>query len=195
MRIRAAALLPAVPRANQPAADRERFERAATEFIAAQRFNADRPEARAALGNFYAKRGAEAEYKAAQRLSPQYAPAAVNLADLYRGLGREADGEGVLRAALAVSPQDGGLHHALGLTLVRRKRLNEGLDELRRATELDPVQARFAYVCAVGLQSAARVGDAMAVLKDSVARHPGDRSWINPARLGSAGAIRASRSA
>src|SRR5262249_57036587 len=57
VRIRAAALLAAVPSASQPAADRERFERAAAEFVAAQRLNADRPEARSALGNFYARRG------------------------------------------------------------------------------------------------------------------------------------------
>ena len=61
VRIRAAALLAAVPTASQPAADRERFERAAAEFIAAQRLNADRPEARATLGNFYARRGLTAE--------------------------------------------------------------------------------------------------------------------------------------
>ena len=83
-------LLAAIPAASQPPADRERFERAAAEFIAAQRLNADRPEARSALGDFYARRGrsaeAEAEYKAALRLSPQYAPAAINLADLYREL-------------------------------------------------------------------------------------------------------------
>ena len=71
VRIRAAALLAAVPSASLPAADRERFDRAAAEFIAAQRLNADRPEARSALGSFYARRGgcaeAEAEYKAALR--------------------------------------------------------------------------------------------------------------------------------
>ena len=158
VRIRAASLLAAVPTANQPPADRERFERAAAEFIDAQRFNADRPESRSALGSFFAKRGraadAEVEYKAALRLSPQYAPAAANLADLYRGLGREADGESVLRAALAASPQDAGLHHALGLTLVRLKRTDEALAELRRAAELDPSQARYAYVYAVALHSA-----------------------------------------
>ena len=101
-------LLAAVPTANQPPADRERFERAAAEFIAAQQLNADRPEARSALGNFYARRGrapeAEAEYKAALDLSPQFAPAAINLADLYRGLGRDGEGEGVLRQAIAVHP-------------------------------------------------------------------------------------------
>ncbi len=105
VRIRAASLLVSVPTANQPPADRDRFDRAAAEFIAAQRFNADRPEARATLGNFFARRGqaanAETEYRAALRLEPQYATAAVNLADLYRQLGRDTDGESVLRAAIA----------------------------------------------------------------------------------------------
>ena len=182
VRIQAASLLAAVPAASQPPADRERFERAANEFIAAQRFNADRPESRSALGSFLVKRGrtadAEVEYKAALRLSPQYATAAVNLADLYRGTGRETDGETVLRAAIALSPQDAGLHHALGLTLVRLKRTDEALAELRRAAELDPGQARYAYVYAVGLHSAARVDDAVAVLKQSLERHPGDRDTL-----------------
>jgi predicted CXXCH cytochrome family protein len=140
VRIRTASLLAAVPTASQPPADRDRFERAEAEFIAAQRFSADRPESRSALGSFFAKRGraadAEAEYKAALRLVPQYAAAAVNLADLYRGIGREAGGESVLRATLIASPQDAGLHHALGLTLVRLKRTDEALDQLHRATRL-----------------------------------------------------------
>jgi tetratricopeptide (TPR) repeat protein len=126
-------------------------------------------------------RGAEAEYMAALRLSPQYGPAAVNLADLYRGLGREADGERLLRAALAASSEDAGLHHALdalGLTLVRLKRTDEALGELRRAAELDPGQARYAYVYAVALHSAARVDVSMAILEESLARHPDDRDTL-----------------
>jgi predicted CXXCH cytochrome family protein len=182
VRIRAASLLAAVPTASQPLADREQFDRAAAELVAAQHLNADRPEARGTLGRFYAQRGfpaeAETQYKAALRLSPQYAPAAANLADLYRGLGREADGESVLRAALAASPRDAGLHHALGLTLVRRKRSDEALAELRRAAELAPDLARYAYVYAVALHSAGRVGDAMTVLKESLARHGDDRDTL-----------------
>ena len=61
VRIRAASLLAVVPTASQPPADRERFERAAAEFIAAQRLNADRPESRSALGSFLAKRGRPVE--------------------------------------------------------------------------------------------------------------------------------------
>ena len=78
VRMRAALLLAAVPAARQPAADRAPFESAAAEFVAARRLNADRPEERATLAGFYARRGlaaeAEAEYKAALRLSPQYVP-------------------------------------------------------------------------------------------------------------------------
>jgi tetratricopeptide (TPR) repeat protein len=121
---------------------------------------------------------AETEYKSALQLSSQYAPAAINLADLYRGSGRDADGESVLRAALAASPQDAGLHHALGLTLVRLKRTDDALAELHRAADLGPRQARYAYVYAVGLHSAARIGDAIAVLKESLARHPDDRDTL-----------------
>ena len=182
VRIRAASLLAVVPTANEPLADRERFERAAADFVDAQRFNADRPELRAALGSFFAKRGrlveAETEYMAALRLSPQYAPAAVDLADLYRGLRRDADGESVLRSALLVSPQDAGLHHALGLTLVRLKRVDEALDELRNAAKLDPSQARYSYVYAIALHSAGRISEAMTELKENLAQHPNDRDTL-----------------
>jgi Flp pilus assembly protein TadD len=182
VRIRAAALLAPVATASQPAADRENFERAAAEFVAAQQLNADRPEARSTLGSFHARRGraadAEAEYQAALRLSPRYAPAAINLADLYRQLGRDGEGESALRTAIASSPQDAGLHHALGLTLTRLKRYQESLGELREAAERDPDRARYAYVYAVGLHSAGHVDDAMAVLKASATRHPNDRDTL-----------------
>ncbi len=183
VRLRAVALLAAVPAANQPAADRERFEHAADELIAAQRLNADRPEARATLGNFYARRRrtneAEAEYKAALRLNPQFAPAAINLADLYRQNNRDGEGQNVLRAALASSPRDGALHHALGLALTRLKRPDDALAELQRAVALEPERARYAYVYAVALNSAGRGDEAMTVLKESLARHPGDRDTLS----------------
>jgi tetratricopeptide (TPR) repeat protein len=187
VRIRAAGLLASAPIASFPEADRTRFARAADEFVAAQQLNADRPEARAVLGNFHARRGAftdaEAEYKAALRLSPLYAPAAVNLADLYRHLDRNGDGEAILRAALASSPADAGLHHALGLALVRLGRQEQALDELRQAAELAPDQARYAYVYAVGLKSNGRIAEAISLLQKSLARHPDDRDLSALLRL------------
>ncbi len=182
VRIRAVSVLADVPATSQPASDREAFERAAAEFIAAQRFNADRPEARATLGNFFARRGvatdAENEYKAALRLSPQFAPAAINLADLYRQLGRERDAETVLRTATAFSRQDAGLHHALGLTLTRQKRPDDALAEFRTATEMEPDRSRYAYVYAVALHTSGRVDESMKVLKENLARHPDDRESL-----------------
>ena len=121
---------------------------------------------------------AEAEYKAALKLSPQYPAAAVNLSDLYRQLGRDSDGERVLRGAIDASPRDGGVHHALGLTLVRLNRHDEALDEFRKAVELEPHQARYAYVYAVGLHSSGRQSEAMIVLKENLSRHPGDRDTL-----------------
>ena len=182
VRMRAVSVLAGVPAASQPLADRERFEHAAAEVIAAQRLNADRPEARSTLGHFLARRGrtaeAVAEYKAALRLNPQFAAAAVNLADLYRQSNREAEGESVLRAALAASPRDGGLHHALGLVLTRLKRPDDALAELQRAAEIEPERARYVYVYAVALNSAGRGSEAITALKENLARHPGDRDTL-----------------
>jgi predicted CXXCH cytochrome family protein len=182
VRIRAVSLLADVPTANQPPADRASFERAAAEFVAAQHFNADRPEARSTLGNFYARRGlfpdAETEYKAGLRLSPKYAPAAINLADLYRQLGRDGEAESVLRTAIATSLQDAGLRHTLALTLTRQKRPDDALAEFRVATELEPDRLRYAYVFAVALHSAGRFDESIKVLKESLTRHPGDRDTL-----------------
>jgi predicted CXXCH cytochrome family protein len=182
VRIRAAALLAAAPPAAQPPADRERFAKAAAEFEAAQRLNADRPESRSALGTFYARQrrfaDAEAEYKAALALSPRYLPASINLADLYRQTGRDSDGEATLRAAIAATPEDAGLHHAFGLVLTRLKKPDDALAALARAAALEPDRSRYAYVYAVGLNSAGRGPEALAVLKDNLAKHPDDRDTL-----------------
>jgi Flp pilus assembly protein TadD len=113
------------------------------------------------------------------RLASQFVPAATNLADLYRQLGRDGDGEKVLRSAIARVPADAGLHHALGLTLIRLKQREEALQELRQAAELGPDQARYNYVYAVALNSTGRSNDAMIVLKDGLARHPANRDILS----------------
>ena len=182
VRIRTAALLADMPTQGLSAEDRARLESATQEFVAAQELNADRPEARAMLGSFYARRGetekAEAEYKSALRLSPAYGPAAANLADLYRAQKRDAEAEAVLRRGLDASPLDAGLHHALGLALVRLKRNDEALTELARASELEPLRTRYAYVYAVALNGNGRRDEAIEVLKDNFVKHPEDRDTL-----------------
>jgi Flp pilus assembly protein TadD len=84
----------------------------------------------------------------------------------------------VLRTAVATSPQDAGLHHALGLTLTRLKRPDQALGEFQRAAELDRDRARYAYVYAVALHSAGRGGEAVTALKEILVRHPADRDTL-----------------
>ncbi len=183
VRIRAVSLLASVPVARQPQADRARFDQAAAEFIAAQRANAERPEARTTLANFLAQQGhsaeAEAEYKAALRLSPQYTIAAINLTDLYRQLGRDKEGESLLRTAIAASPRDAAIHRALGLTLTRLKRPDEALAEFKLATELEPDNPQYAYIYAVALHSGGRAEEAMTALTEALKSHPNDRDILS----------------
>ncbi len=182
VRLKAAFLLGGAPAENLSATDRNRLDSDKNEFVAAQVLNADRPEARALLGRYYARAGdgakAESEYRAALRLSAHFTPAAVNLADLYRQQGRDDDGVAVLRQAIETSPDDGGLHHALGLALVRLKEPDEAVAELGRAAVLEPGRARYAYVYAVGLESIGKRGEAIAVLEKSLKRHPRDRQTL-----------------
>ena len=183
VRIRAASLLASVPTARLNATDRQRFGRAADEFIAAQKLNADRPEARSMLGSYYAQRGAtaeaETEYKAALRIEPTiHAGSNQSRRSLSPASAGSTTGRMYFARAIAIAPQDAGVHHALGLTLVRLKRLDEALSELRRAAELAPEQARYAYVYAVALHSAGRSSEAMTALKESLARHPDDRDTL-----------------
>jgi len=83
-----------------------------------------------------------------------------------------------LRAAISTSPQDAGLHHALGLTLTRLKQPGAALMELGRAAELEPDRARYAYVYAVALYSGGHIPDAMTALKNNLAKHPEDRDTL-----------------
>jgi len=148
------------------------------EYIATQRFNADRPEAHSNLGALYAERGqferAQAEFKQALAIDRGFVPASINLADLYRGRGDEKNAEATLRTALKLSNKDASLHYALALTLVRQKRMADALGEFKQAARLTPNQARYAYVYGVALHSAGKQVEGIRVLADAHERFTGD---------------------
>jgi tetratricopeptide (TPR) repeat protein len=182
VRLEAASILAGSPPDGLPAGAAAALAKAIGEYVAAQRLNADRPESHLDLATLFIRerRFAEAaeELRTALSLDPTFAPAAVNLADLDRELGRDAEGEGVLRAAIARSPQDASLQYSLGLLLVRRGDKRQALDHLAAAARFDPTSARFAYVYAVALNDAGRTADAIPVLEANVARHPYDRESL-----------------
>jgi tetratricopeptide (TPR) repeat protein len=182
VRMDAARALAGEPEARLAPDDRKRFESALEEYVAAQRFNADRPEAQTALGTLESTRGRDAEavaaYRKALALDPTYVQAALNLADLYRAVAREDEAERTLREALKRSRQSAPVHHALGLALVRQKRTSVALAELALAAKLAPEEPRFAYVYGVALYDTGKRGEAMKVLQSALARHPYDRDIL-----------------
>jgi tetratricopeptide (TPR) repeat protein len=183
VRIEAARALAGAPEQSLPASQRDGFARVLAEYIAVQTYNADRPEGRMNLGNLYAQRrdvgGAIEEYRKAIAIDPTFVAAYANLADLYRAGGVDGEAEKTLREGLARNPKEAVLHHALGLTLVRQKRMAEGLQELRTASQLAPTSGRYAYVYAVALNSGGRTAEAIAVLNTALARQPYDRDILS----------------
>ena len=148
----------------------------------AQQAMAERPEAQANLGNLYAALGdadkAIAAYTTAIELNTVYLPGYVNMADLYRAQGQEKAAEKELRRAVQASPGNAGVHHALGLSLVRQQRTQEGIEELRVATTLAPDDARYIYVYAVALNSTGKPEQAIMVLQGAHNRHPNNRDIL-----------------
>jgi tetratricopeptide (TPR) repeat protein len=171
-----------VPRASFSGEQLDALERAIVEYRQIQAFNADRAEGHANLGMLELRLGnaeaARSAFETAIRLQPSFGPARLHLADLYRAQGREDLAETTLRAALQVDPDDGDAREALGLSLVRQKRLKEALPELARAARLRPDVARYAYVHAVALHQAGDVRQALQVLKQAHLRHPGNREIV-----------------
>ena len=166
-------------------AQRSAFRAALDEYIAVQRFNADRGEAHMNLALLELRRGngllADDHLKRAIDADPTFVPAYVQLADLYRGRRDEVRAEQALRQALARNPDSALSHYSLGLALVRQQRLDVALEELRRAAELEPGSARYGYVYAVALDRTGQSPDALRALDAVLARHPYDADALEAA--------------
>jgi len=158
---------------------------ATQELLAAELTDADRPESHLNIGLLQVRAGqavaAEDAYRTALRLDPRFVPALVNWADLDRMRGQGAAAEDKLRQAVATEPDNADAWHALGLALVRRRAMPDAMAALRRAHELAPENARYAYVYAVGLNGTGDPAQAMAVLEQAQRRHPGDHELLTAA--------------
>lgn len=182
VRIEAARVLAPVPDSAMNSADRGAFLLAAGELEASHRLNADQAESVTALASFQRNRGqiqeAEAALRRVVQAEPDFVPAWVNLADLLRSTGQEAEAETVLRKGISHVPDAAALHHSLGLSLVRQRRLAEALPELEAATRGRGTTTRYSYVYAIALHSAGRSKDALAILDAQLKQRPGDRELM-----------------
>ena len=182
VRMQAAQVLASVPDPELQFGQRSLLRAALNDYERAQRFNADRAEARLNLGWLAIQRSryddAEREYLDAIEMAPWFSPGYVNLADLYRLTERDAEGEEILRRGLERAAEPADLHHALGLLLVRRQRQGEALEQLEEATRLAPEAPRYAYVYGVALSSAGRAAEALEVLRRAHETSPADREIL-----------------
>jgi tetratricopeptide (TPR) repeat protein len=180
VRLATVSALASVPAAQWTSEDRKLFDRGLAEYRAAQAVDADRPEAHVNLGGIAMDLGqpaeAEAEYRIAIRLSPLFAPAWIQLAEAERLQGREGAADSALRAGLAVNSGSADLHHALGLSLIRQRKIPQALEELGMAAKLAPDNARYTYVYAVALHDTGQGVAAVAVLRRALAAHPNDQA-------------------
>jgi Flp pilus assembly protein TadD len=183
VRIEAARILADVPAGDLSEGLQAQLEKGLEEYLQAQQVMAERPGAQVNIGNHYAARGMTAKavsaYQTAMELDTGYAPAYVNQADLLRNQGDEARAEAVLRQAIAVIPENGVVHHALGLSLVRQKRMVEAVEALEQAVRLSPNNARYVYVYAVALNSMDETSKAIMVLQGAHNRFPNNTDILN----------------
>lgn len=157
VRMEAARLLASLPETALPAEAFVQRNEALDEFIAAQLFNAERPESHLNLGNLYRDQGrldiAEQSYRQAITTNPRFSPAWANLADLYRAKGLEQQAMELLQQGLEVVPEDSTLLVAQAFALIRQQRHSQALQALAKAVTHAPDNSRYHYIYGIALNS------------------------------------------
>ncbi len=163
----------------------EDFQRAREEFFVRQEAVSDRAAGHMGRALFFSDLGetdkAIAAYRDAARIEPEFIPSRINLAELLYQLNRPREAESEFRAAVeaaAMAENEGQARDALARFLIRLKRYDEGIAELKRATELLPRHAETLYFYAVALHSTGRTGEALSYLDRVVQLAPRNVSYL-----------------
>ena len=182
IRIDAARALAGASESYLGPSERAAFDKALVEVLAAEAFNADRPEAHVRLGDLRLSRGeieaAQAEYRQALQRDPTFVPAWTNLANCVEQAGQSAQATQLLRDGLARNPKAVELKHALGLALIRAGDRKAALGWLDAAAKGDVGNARFAYVSAVARHDTGDRAGAIKTLQAAQRQHRYDRDVL-----------------
>ncbi|KAI5913779.1 multiheme c-type cytochrome [Thauera sp. 2A1] len=147
VRITAARGLADLAEAQIPAPARPLRNRALAEFVAAQQAMGDMPSAQVNLATLLDAQGdkpaAERHYRLAIAQDPAVNLARLSYAQLLLASQRQDEARHLLREGVAQSANPGELHFALGLLAGQRQQWREAAQELQRAAELLPDDARI----------------------------------------------------
>ncbi len=113
-------------------------------------------------------------YKKSIKIEPYFAPAYINLSELYRNQGKADDANILLNSAISKLTENTDINHAYGLQLVRQSKHKEALKYLRKAAEINALNAHYQYVYAVALQNLGFIQEAQQHLADSITNHKYD---------------------
>ncbi len=182
VRFEAFSSLLGTPREAFSSVERAALDRVTDEYRRAQVSLADRVESHLRLGAMEASFGrldsAEAAYRTAIRLQPMFIAAYINLADLYREQGREDRCVETLQEAIQRDPEAAEAFEAMGLSLVRQKRLRDAIAPLEKAAQIRKDVPRYSYVYAVALHEVGETRRALEVLESAHQRQPAYRDFI-----------------
>ena len=161
------------------------FDQAATEFEKKQRAIADRAAGYLRLALFYndlrRPTDAEAAYRKATEIEPDAVPVWVNLGELLFQQQRHEEAEAAFRSAVEKASMEenrGVAHDALARFLIRLKRYDEGVAELKEAARLLPENAQVQYFLGVALNSTGNVDDAFGYLKRATELEPNNPEYL-----------------
>ena len=121
---------------------------------------------------------AEKSFIEALRLQEKFVPAYINYSDFLVSQGRSKEALEVLEKGMKAVPNMAILHHALGLWYVRDKQKEKAITYLKQAVDIDPNDARFAYVYAVAIGEKSP-DEAIKVLKSVYPKHTGDKQIVS----------------
>jgi predicted CXXCH cytochrome family protein len=172
VRLSAIRALSGMQAAQLPGDQRAAFEAAVGALRDYVTANADVAEAQNTYGLFLMDQqrpdDAEAALQHAIKLDPGFAGARINLAELYRATGQEEKSQAAYAEAIAISPEDAGVHFGYALALVRARQIDGAIDELRQAVRLEPSNSRYMTTLAIALDSVGRTEEGLGLLHQSI---------------------------
>ncbi len=155
--------------------NRSAFDQAAAAFERAIKLQPENIPALVNVSLAYNALGQNSSAEKALRQALKYDPASssanFNLALLLCEMGHPEEAESALRTALKADPTFAAAAYNLGV-LLAKNHPEESRQWCRKAYELDPQDPKYGYTLAFYLRQQQNLSDAIATLRDVVARHP-----------------------